>query len=93
MTVHGGLVGVIPTTVASVSVYPHLRIFANMHTCVRMHLCARPPMGKGREGGRAGEGEEADGRMWVHVDRYAVRSCDGDGGIGRGEGGNSEGSG
>lgn len=57
VTVHGGLVGVIPTTVASVSVYPHLRIFANVHTCAYASVCARADgKGTGRERGEGGRG-------------------------------------
>lgn len=74
MTVHGGLVGVIPTTVASVSVYPHLRIFANVHTCVYASVCARADgngTGRGKGGKRRQTG--ACGCTWIDTRCDRVR--------------------
>lgn len=67
-------------TIVSVSVYPHLWIFASVscaYMCVHLCMCVRT---RARARARAfalrwrGEGDK---RMWVHVDRYAVRSCEG----------------
>lgn len=67
--------GVIPTTVASVSVYPHLRIFANVHTCAYASVCARARRWmrdeEGVQGGRRQAG--ACGCTWTDTRCGRVR--------------------